>query len=408
MASVPSSTSQYVRLAQKLPAPLLRFLARWPPASLQPAGAPKTHFQEQRPDPFSPYKHPKTGKWLDPVYSARRQANLVKMARMNGVEELLPETRKGTYTRLAYRVEHGLRVKGTGVGQKVKGHAYERHMIANMEKKRKAMLAMPGLIKAWKKKPRNPPSKVLHKRHDIQIPQPTHAPAAQTAIKPLSHTNPRIPSTAPLGLSAMTAPQTHYTILGLTPSLLNSSHQKGPSPSALLKKAYHRALLRHHPDKQAPSSSTCLPSSPSSSSTPLSSCTAQDTTASTSGVYTIDQIATAFAVLSSPAQRASYDAELRQRSPAVGSARPEFQTGVENVDLDDLPFEGGTERWYRACRCGNERGYLFSEEDLGEVEDEGVLVLGCQDCSLWLRVHFAVVNEDADLAYEDEAAKDNG
>ncbi|KAG6089676.1 hypothetical protein E4U30_007324 [Claviceps sp. LM220 group G6] len=151
MASVPSSASQYVRLAQKLPAPLLRFLARWPPASLQPAGAPKTHFQEQRPDPFRPYKNPATGKWQDPVYSARRQANLVKMARMNGVEELLPETRKGTYTKLAYRVEHGLRVKGTGVGQKVKGHAYERHMIANMEKKRKAMLAMPGLIKAWKK-----------------------------------------------------------------------------------------------------------------------------------------------------------------------------------------------------------------------------------------------------------------
>lgn len=204
----------------------------------------------------------------------------------------------------------------------------------------------------------------------------------------------------------MTAPPTHYTILGLTPSLLDSSHQKGPSPSALLKKAYHRALLRHHPDKQVPSSSS-FPSSPSSS-TPLSSCITQDTTASTSGVYTIDQIATAFAVLSSPTQRTSYDAGLRQRSPAVGSARPEFQTGVENVDLDDLLFDEGTERWYRACRCGNERGYLFSEEDLGEVEDEGVLVVGCQDCSLWLRVHFAVVNEDADLAYEDEAAKDNG
>jgi hypothetical protein len=52
------------------------------------------------------------------------------MAREHGVEDLLPETTKGTEYRLAHRVEHGLRVKGTGVGQKVKGHIHERHMIA--------------------------------------------------------------------------------------------------------------------------------------------------------------------------------------------------------------------------------------------------------------------------------------
>lgn len=64
------------------------------------------------------------------MYSYRRQAQLVQMAREHGVEELLPETTKGTEYRLAHRVEHGLRVKGTGVGQKVKGHIHERHMIA--------------------------------------------------------------------------------------------------------------------------------------------------------------------------------------------------------------------------------------------------------------------------------------
>jgi large subunit ribosomal protein L25 len=55
---------------------------------------------------------------------------IVKLAREHGVEELLPETTKGTEYQLAQRVEHGLRVKGTGVGQKVKGHIHERHMIA--------------------------------------------------------------------------------------------------------------------------------------------------------------------------------------------------------------------------------------------------------------------------------------
>lgn len=125
-----ATATKYIQLAKSLPEPLQRFFARWPPASVQPVGAAPTGYQEQRPDPFQFYKHPVTGKWQDPVYSYRRQAQLVQLAREHGVEELLPETTKGTEYRLAHRVEHGLRVKGTGVGQKVKGHIHERHMIA--------------------------------------------------------------------------------------------------------------------------------------------------------------------------------------------------------------------------------------------------------------------------------------
>lgn len=130
-----ASPSPYIQLAKALPAPLQRFFARYPPAAILPssagnAAAPKTRYQEERPNPFRFYKHPVTGKWHDPAYSQRRQAELVKMAREHGVEDLLPETRKGIEYRLAHRVEHGLRVKGTGVGQKVKGHIHERHMIA--------------------------------------------------------------------------------------------------------------------------------------------------------------------------------------------------------------------------------------------------------------------------------------
>lgn len=125
-----ASASHYIQLAKSLPAPLQRFFARWPPAAIVPEGHPKTPYQEERPDPFRFVKHPNTGRWQDPVYSQRRQAELVKLAREHGVEELLPETNKGTEFRLAQRVEHGLRVKGTGVGQKVKGHIHERHMIA--------------------------------------------------------------------------------------------------------------------------------------------------------------------------------------------------------------------------------------------------------------------------------------
>jgi hypothetical protein len=61
-----------------------------------------------------------------------------------------------------------------------------------------------------------------------------------------------------------------------------------------------------------------------------------------------------------------------------------------------LQFDEEEERWYRSCRCGNDRGYSFEETDLEEVEHEGLLMVGCQDCSLWLKIHFAVVEDAAD------------
>ncbi|OHE95799.1 hypothetical protein CORC01_08940 [Colletotrichum orchidophilum] len=148
-----AAAEQYIQLAKSLPQQLQRFFARWPPAAILPHNAttPKTGFQELTANPFAPQKHPATGKWHDPVYSLRRQAEIVKLARQHGVEELLPSTVKGTEYRIAHRVEHGLRVKGTGVGQKVKGKIHERMVQPRMEKRREAMLAMPKLIKEWKK-----------------------------------------------------------------------------------------------------------------------------------------------------------------------------------------------------------------------------------------------------------------
>ena len=168
---------EYVRLAQSLPPKLLRFFARYPPqalsttpsiqaavsvptalntSSLDPnSGHEETHavsFSARR-EPNSPFwstKHPVTGNWHDPIYSLRRQADLVKLARANGVEELLPFTIKGSETRIKKREEHGLRVKGTGVGQRVKGKEWERTMKGRLERRKQAMLEMPQLIRSWK------------------------------------------------------------------------------------------------------------------------------------------------------------------------------------------------------------------------------------------------------------------
>ncbi|KAF3768943.1 hypothetical protein M406DRAFT_355088 [Cryphonectria parasitica EP155] len=187
----------------------------------------------------------------------------------------------------------------------------------------------------------------------------------------------------------MTTEPTHYEVLSLPQTVLDDSSREQVLP--VIKQAYHRALLQHHPDKApAAARSTKKPANPSLASSPHQH---QPT-------YTVDQITTAYAILSSPALRSKYDAHLRTAASRSHQSRSTFQTGIETIDLDDLSSttseRTGDVEWFRPCRCGNERGYLFGEADLEEAGDLGELIVGCQDCSLWLRVCFAVVEEGED------------
>ena len=74
----------------------------------------------------------------------------MKIAKKHGVESLLPPGRKSTAFKEERILEKGLRVKGTGEGQKVKGHKWERTMSTTLEKRRKAMEEMPEMIRLWK------------------------------------------------------------------------------------------------------------------------------------------------------------------------------------------------------------------------------------------------------------------
>lgn len=103
-------------------------------------------------NPFLPFKNPATGRWLGPKYSLREQADLCKLARKHKIEDLLPPSRKSSAFRAARALEKGLRVRGTGEGQKVKGHLWERHMPAMLEKRRKALEEMPQLIREWQQR----------------------------------------------------------------------------------------------------------------------------------------------------------------------------------------------------------------------------------------------------------------
>lgn len=188
----------------------------------------------------------------------------------------------------------------------------------------------------------------------------------------------------------MTEP-THYEVLAIPKSLIEDSN-KDQIPR-IIKQAYHRALLRHHPDK------TNTPHRIGTSTT----------TSQSSPPPTVDQISRAYTTLSHPGERTAYNRHLAlTRNPTGpspsggggGDGDAAFQTGIETVDLDDLDYTEddppGATRWHRGCRCGNEQGFAFGEDDLEEAGDLGELVVGCQDCSLWLRVCFAVVEDDDD------------
>ena len=152
-----------VALARSLPPRLQRFFAQNPPRSLigvshRPLKSSTANDSPRMPgapiqgklNPFQPHKNPRTGKWNPPIYSLRRQAELVKLAAQHGVDDLLPGTIKSTEASMKRREEHGSRIKGTGLGQKVKGHVWERTLKSRLDKRRQAMLEMPQMIQDWK------------------------------------------------------------------------------------------------------------------------------------------------------------------------------------------------------------------------------------------------------------------
>lgn len=106
--------------------------------------------QTKAPNPFLPRKNFRNGKWISPRFGLRVQADLVKMAAKYNIEELLPPSRKSNIFKEIRRAEKGLQIKGTGIGQKVKGHKWERTMEARLEERKKAMLEMPEMIRLWK------------------------------------------------------------------------------------------------------------------------------------------------------------------------------------------------------------------------------------------------------------------
>ncbi|KAI5811464.1 hypothetical protein DFH27DRAFT_520880 [Peziza echinospora] len=237
-----------------------------------------------------------------------------------------------------------------------------------------------------------------------------------------------------------------YDILDLpAPTLLPNGGGLPTSPPQLtsqaVKKAYHRALLRWHPDKSTVSRSP--PSPPSSSSSSPTPSSWRSSTNSNSNIqspgspgsprsprspptqhqpqpspkqkqkdgppvapspagYTLDQILTAYTTLSTDRGRRTYEREFRlnllllQTNPTTNT---NINAPTENVDLSEFIYHEQWSRHTRSCRCGEEEGFVVLDHELAESvgpDGKGEVVVGCAGCSLWVRVGFGVMGDDED------------
>jgi diphthamide biosynthesis protein 4 len=215
---------------------------------------------------------------------------------------------------------------------------------------------------------------------------------------PNASSNTLLPTTPP---HTMAVPD-YYAILALP-----APHDAAPALSAAdLKLAYHRALLHHHPDKTGPTA-----------------------TASSTTAPSIDDIRAAYTTLATPARKRAYDARLLHARRAAAAPRA-TAAAAEAVDLDDLRWDAARGAWVRGCaRCGGggdedadadaAGGFVVTEEMLEEVLEAqareeraetgsqgaggvdagrapagGEVLVQCASCSLWIRVVFAVAEDD--------------
>jgi diphthamide biosynthesis protein 4 len=165
---------------------------------------------------------------------------------------------------------------------------------------------------------------------------------------------------------------THYKILGLYGHPANTLSKQD------VKAAYHRTLLRYHPDKiNTLNNKEALAREDEES-------------------YTIDEITDAYNTLASPVTRAAYDKQLESLPTRTNGklTKETLHNGVEIHDLEDLVYDVDKDVWSRGCRCGDPYGYVLTETELERESSEGEIYVACKGCSLWIKVLFGTTESD--------------
>jgi len=178
----------------------------------------------------------------------------------------------------------------------------------------------------------------------------------------------------------------HYRVLGL-PSPLSGQYVS----TQQIRAAFKRSLLLHHPDKAA--------------NVGVTKETIPEDSALASSKYSVDEICCARDILVNPSQRREYDRSLVNAATLSSESNASVSNGslatseqIEIVDLDDMQYSEATQIWTRACRCGNAIAYEISEDDLTGAMAHGYreISVGCDGCSLHIRVIFDVGEEPVD------------
>lgn len=191
---------------------------------------------------------------------------------------------------------------------------------------------------------------------------------------------------------------THFEVLSI--SARNLDGQDPTAQADTVKRAYRRALLKHHPDKQAQGRPSADDNDDNDDDNNEAAAFAAPATRTTRH-FTIDQITEAYTVLSDAQQRRRYTRTLRQQhqSQSAAPASREGATktrdkrqgaaagGVETVDLEDLSWSGKRRSYYRACqRCGKTRGFTLHEDDVEDEVEDVELIVECSGCDNELTV----------------------
>lgn len=189
---------------------------------------------------------------------------------------------------------------------------------------------------------------------------------------------------------------TLFEVLSISPRSLDG--QDPTSQAKIARQAYRRALLKHHPDRQAQRTDENAAASSDSSSA---------STGSSSQHFTVDQITEAYTVLSDAKKRREYTRTLRSQTKATSSSAANTKTKrrqrssaseVGTVDLDsDMKWDGKRRLYYRACDgCGEARGFSLREDEIeDDSEEDFEMILECSGCEKSLNVFVpALADED--------------